>query len=140
MKVKLKKILTEICLMGVTVAAAITLGTHTPGWYEMWKGNTRSGDFSRHVAGHTARLTLYGTNTCPACIKARAYLRQAGVPFNDRVLETSESAKKDYAELGFSSVPLLVSVDTLVIGFDRIQYSSLAAATSPTPPNRSVTK
>ena len=138
MNVKPKKLIVEISLMALTVVAAMTLGTHVPGWYEKWKGNNRNGEFSQHVAGRPAPLTLYGTKTCPACIKARAYLRDAGVSFNDRVLEDSESAKQDFQKLGISSVPVLLSDDTLIIGFNKEQYSSLAGIASNATQNRSL--
>ncbi|UUZ52643.1 hypothetical protein LP419_25495 [Massilia sp. H-1] len=57
-------------LMAATIVAAIALGSQAPRLVREWRGHARSGDFRAHVAGQPARLTLYGTSTCPHCASA----------------------------------------------------------------------
>lgn len=128
MKANLRKVLTDVTVTAATVAAALTFGAYAPGLYQKWEGDPHSGDFSEHVAGLPAKLTLYGTTTCPACIEARAYLNSAGIAFNDRVLEQSPEAEKLYERLGQRGVPILVANNRILVGFNGPAYTKLAAS------------
>lgn len=128
MSQKLRKNLRDTALMALTVAVAAFVGSHTPQFYQKWKGVGRGGDFSEHVANQPERLTLYGTTTCPACITAREYLRSADVPFNDRLIDKTEAEKMMYLKLGEHSVPVLVSRNKVLVGFNREAYSEMAHA------------
>ena len=114
--------------MTVTIVAALALGSQAPRLLREWRGNARSGDFRVHLAGQPARLTLYGTSTCPYCAAARAWLRGAGIAFNDRVIDTTPEAGAMYEKLGETSVPVLVAEDRLIIGFNAADYAALAHA------------
>lgn len=124
MNAKLKAALFNTALMALTIAAAIALGSQAPRLYHAWQGNSKSGNFSEHVANQPQRLTLYGTSTCPYCAKARAYLVKAGVPFNDRILENSKDAEAMFEKLEQRSVPVLVSATRLTVGFDEKEYAT----------------
>lgn len=114
--------------MAVTIAAAVAIGTQAPKLYMKWQGNSKTGDFSEHVANQPQRLTLYGTTTCTYCAKARAHLIKAGIPFNDRIIDRSKEASDMFDKLKEGGVPVLVSAQKLVIGFDESDYNSMAAA------------
>jgi glutaredoxin len=70
-------------------------------------------------------LTLYGTTTCPYCAAARKYLHEAGIPFNDIIIDKSQAATKAFRQLNEKAVPVLVSANRLVVGFDRNAYAEL---------------
>ncbi|HEU4776618.1 MAG TPA: glutaredoxin family protein [Telluria sp.] len=114
--------------MTVTIMAALALGSQAPRLLREWRGNARSGDFRVHLAGQPARLTLYGTSTCPHCAEARAWLSASGIAFNDRVINTTPEAAAMYEQLGENSVPVLVAQDRLIVGFNAADYAALAKA------------
>lgn len=114
--------------MAATIAAAIAVGSVAPGLYQQWRGSMRSGDFSEHVANQPYTVTLYGTTTCPYCIKARAYLKKEGIPFNDRIVDESNEAEALYAKLDQNSVPVLVSGKSMIVGFTEPDYDAFIAS------------
>lgn len=126
MKTKIKSVFANIALMAITIALAIVLGSQAPQLYKKWQGNSRSGDFTLHVVNQPYRLTLYGTSTCPHCAKAREYLKAAGISFNDRIVDKSNAARDMFSKLNENSVPVLVSKNRLIIGFNENEYDELA--------------
>lgn len=130
MDARLKRRFTSIALVAVTIAAATLMGYKIPAMYKEWTRNHAAGDYSAHVAGLPQKITLYGTTTCPACVKARAFLHESGTPFNDQLIDQSERAKKMYARLGESAVPILVSEKKLMVGFNPEAYTRMVTSES----------
>ncbi|QYF95486.1 glutaredoxin family protein [Massilia sp. PAMC28688] len=122
MNTRMKNFAFNVVLMAVTIAVAIAVGSQLPGLYSKWQGPSRSGDFSAHVDKLPQRVTLYGTTTCQYCQTARDYLKQAGIPFNDQVIDTSPSASTMFEQLSETSVPVLVVRDKLIVGFNATEY------------------
>lgn len=125
MKSTFRKLLTETTLVLLTAAIALAIGAKLPGLYQQWRSGTKAGDFSAHIVHKPYRLTLYGTAACPHCRDARAYLRKAGIAFNDQILDDSREAQSMYAKLNENSVPVLVSAHSMLVGFDSKQYAAL---------------
>lgn len=67
------------------------------------------------------RITLYGASSCPNCRKARQYLQQLGLCFQELDVNRSPRAQKALARLGARSVPVIMIGETRVDGFDRRQ-------------------
>ncbi len=66
------------------------------------------------------RVEVYGTSWCPACKQARAYLRSAGVPFDDYDVEKDEEARARMDRLGGGSgVPAIVIGGRVIRGFSQ---------------------
>jgi glutaredoxin 3 len=122
---KLKKGILNTLLIALTISVAIPIGRYLPGLYESVRSHGRTGDFSLHVEGMQHSLTLYGTSTCVHCKAARAYLRNAGVNFNDMVVDKSPEAAQAFAKLGEGSVPVLISKNHLIVGFVADEYQSM---------------
>jgi glutaredoxin len=122
MNARVKSFAANFILMAVTIAAAIAIGSQLPKLYLSWKGPERSGDFSAHVSNLPQRVTLYGTTTCQYCATARAYLIKAGIPFNDLIVDTSPTASAMFDRLSEKSVPVLVTRDKLIVGFNPAEY------------------
>ena len=114
----------------LTASAAIALGSQVPRIVDQWRGNVTHGDFTLHVANQPQPLTLYGTTTCPHCVRARQYLVRAGIPFNDLILEASPETRSKYNMLRAEGVPVLVSRTGLVSGFNAEAFAELAATAS----------
>jgi glutaredoxin len=70
-------------------------------------------------------VVMFSTSTCPYCERARTYLRQANVDYQDFVIDLAPSAKQQFKELGGSRVPVLFIADRRIIGFheDTIRES-----------------
>ena len=125
MNPKLKSYLKDALLLAITIAVALVLGSNAPGWYRAWKGPFKQGDYSEHVKSMPYKLTLYGSSTCPHCETARNYLKQAGIPFNDLVLDKSPEAANSYKKLGEQAVPVLVNENRMLVGFKPEAYAEM---------------
>ncbi len=126
MNPRVKRSIIDSAIMVATVTVALVAGNYVPGIYKSWNSGSRSGDFAEHVNGLPAKITLYGTTTCLACKRARDFLRRSAIPFNDQVVDASTEAEELYSRLGESAVPVLVSKDQIIVGFNEKRYISLA--------------
>ncbi len=110
------------------IALAIWLGSQMPSWYAQFKGPFKNGDYSQHVKSPAYALTLYGTSTCPHCETARRFLTEAGIPFNDLVVDKSKVANEAFKTLNEKAVPVFLNGQSLVVGFNKEAYLKLADA------------
>lgn len=125
MKLNFKRLALNTLLTVITATVAIAIGTNLPHFIAKWRGPIRSGNFSEHIEKLPYRLTLYGTSTCPHCQSARMFLKQAGVDFNDLVLDQTPSLHERFKQLNEKGVPVLVSDHKLVVGFDANVYTEI---------------
>jgi glutaredoxin len=123
---KQKRVVKDVATIVVTAAFAIALGSQLPKLIALWRGPYKTGDYNAHVANLPYKLTLYGTTTCPHCASARAYLKQAGIAFNDQLIDQSKVAAAAYAKLNEAYVPVLVSKHELIVGFKEREYANLS--------------
>jgi glutaredoxin-like YruB-family protein len=72
------------------------------------------------------QVMVYTTESCPWCRKAKAYLEERGVPFQEVNLETDQEAARRIVELtGQRSVPVLARGERYVVGFDPARIDNL---------------
>ena len=70
--------------------------------------------------GKMAKVKVYSTPTCPYCIKAKAYLKEKGVEFeNVDVSENEEGLQEMMKVSGQMGVPVISIDGDIVVGFDR---------------------
>lgn len=124
----LKKAAINLILIVTTAVAALAIGTQIPGLIKKSRGPYKTADYSLHVAQLPYKLTLYGTTTCPHCATARQFLKSQGIQFNDLVIDQSKAAADGYKQLGEVAVPVLVSQNKLVVGFNQRAYAELGQA------------
>jgi len=117
--------LKNLTIVIITAIIAIFLGLKLPYLINYWHGSFTKGDFSKHVSQKEYNLTLYGSTTCPHCASAREFLRKSGIHFNDLVIDQSKDAASDFKTLNENGVPVLVSSNLLVRGFDQKAYADL---------------
>lgn len=67
----------------------------------------------------TQRVTLYSTEWCGYCDRARRFFVRHKVPFDEYDIEKSDSALSQYRAYGVNSVPLIIVGDTVLSGFQR---------------------
>ncbi len=81
----------------------------------------RDGDVARATPSPVSPVVIYTTSWCPYCRRARALLGQLGERFDERDIERSPAARREYqAKAGSDTgVPLLVIDGTVIQGFQE---------------------
>ena len=64
------------------------------------------------------KVIMYSTSWCPYCAKAREFLQQANIPFEEKDIEASPQAAAEHRALGGIGIPLLKIRATTIDGFD----------------------
>ncbi|MBN1405872.1 MAG: glutaredoxin family protein [Candidatus Omnitrophica bacterium] len=65
------------------------------------------------------KVTVYSTPTCPYCIRAKQFLKENGVSFDDVDISLSpERVDEMVQKSGQMSVPVLDIEGEIVVGFD----------------------
>ena len=66
------------------------------------------------------KIKVYSTTMCPWCVKAKEYLKEKGVEFEDiNVSENQEAAKEMIEKSGQMGVPVIMINDRIIVGFDQ---------------------
>ena len=69
-------------------------------------------------------VKVYSTPTCPFCVKAKQFLKDNSVEFEDiDVSSDSEAAKAIVEKSGQMGVPVLEIEDENIVGFDKEKIS-----------------
>ncbi len=67
-----------------------------------------------------AQIKVYSTPTCPYCIRAKKYLSDKGIAFENIDVSTDEEALKQMVDVsGQMGVPVLVIDGEVIVGFDQ---------------------
>lgn len=71
-------------------------------------------------------ITVYSTPTCPWCSRAKAYLQEKGVPFDEvDVASDRQGAERMITLTGQRSVPVIAKGNQFVVGFDPDRLENL---------------
>ena len=73
----------------------------------------------------TSEIVLYTTTWCPACKQAKNYLNQQNVLFKERDIEINDVWASDVSVLSNSSIPVLLTNDLKVNGYEPSAYSEV---------------
>lgn len=66
------------------------------------------------------KVTVYSTPTCPFCIRAKQYLKENNVQFQDIDVSSDQvKAQEMIDRSGQMGVPVLDIDGTIVVGFDK---------------------
>jgi glutaredoxin len=76
-------------------------------------------------AGVRAPVTMYATDWCPYCRKAREFLARNGVPYVELDIEKSAAAKAEYHRLGARGVPVIVVGAQRMNGFSEARLAQM---------------
>ncbi len=67
-----------------------------------------------------AQVKVYSTPTCPYCIRAKKYLSDKGIVFENIDVSADEEALKQMVDVsGQMGVPVLVIDGEVIVGFDQ---------------------
>ncbi len=71
-------------------------------------------------------LTVYSITSCPWCDKAKRYLKQKGVSYEERNIELNAADAAACEKLsGDTMVPVITNGTDYVVGFDREKIDAL---------------
>lgn len=80
------------------------------------------------AAGQPPRVTLYGTQWCGSCARARRHFDTNGIPYDDYDIDRSADARRRYDRLGGHGVPLILVGDRQLTGFSARRFEELYRA------------
>lgn len=70
-------------------------------------------------------VVVYSTPTCPFCHKAKDYLKEKGVEFDDVDVSADQAKAQEMVEKsGQMGVPVLDVNGTIIVGFDPAQIDA----------------
>ena len=79
--------------------------------------------YSSKKGGNSNSLVMYSASWCGYCKKARAYFYEKNIRFTEYDIETNDSARSTYENLGGRGVPFLVAGDKKMHGFNISQFN-----------------
>lgn len=70
-------------------------------------------------------VKIYGTPTCPWCIKTKQFLKENNIAFDDVDVSSGQAAAEEMAKkTGQMGVPVLDIGGEIIIGFDKEKIKS----------------
>jgi glutaredoxin len=75
--------------------------------------------------GADSGVTLYTTEWCGVCKRAKAFLKQNGVPFREWDVEKTEYGAAKFRQFGGRGVPLITVGSEKMMGFDANRFMEL---------------
>ncbi len=76
------------------------------------------------------QVKIYSTPTCPYCQRAKAYLKEKNVPFEDIDVSVNQEAADEMIKIsGQMGVPVIAIGDKVIVGFDKNKLEELLAST-----------
>ena len=74
------------------------------------------------------QVTVYSTQTCPWCDKAKDYLTTNGVPFVEKQVDVDRAAAYEMMRLtGQQGVPVVTAGNDVVLGFDQQKLARIVS-------------
>lgn len=77
------------------------------------------------VVGADSGVTIYTTDWCSVCHRAKAFFKHNGVPFREWDVEKTEYGEAKFKQLGGSGVPLITVGSEKMMGFDATRFMQL---------------
>lgn len=75
----------------------------------------------------TPDIVMYATQTCGYCAKARTWFKSKNLAWEERDIETSAVANKEWKTLGGQGTPLIVIDGERIHGFDQVRIEAALA-------------
>lgn len=73
-------------------------------------------------------VIMYATKDCGYCAKARAYFDARGIAFEERDIDASAEARREWKEMGGVGTPLILINGRHLQGFDPSGLDAMLAA------------
>lgn len=78
-----------------------------------------------------AGVVMYATKACGYCARAREHFRARGVQWNERDVETSAQAAREWKALGGTGTPVIVIGGERIVGFQPQRIDAALARHRP---------
>lgn len=121
----------NILVYALILGAGLAAGRYVPELVRMVTPKYSEGNFAAYFPDVHTKVIVYGTDTCPYCIKTRAYLAERHIAFTDIDVDKSDKGRRDFAQLGGKGVPLILIGDRKMIGFDKAVIDAALAKIKP---------
>lgn len=72
-----------------------------------------------------AEVKVYTTNTCPHCVSAKEYLKEKGIDFEEKNVQTDAEARQELMAMGHMGVPVILVDGEEIVGFDKARLDEL---------------
>ncbi len=82
------------------------------------------GNYAAYYPNAQTKVVVYGTATCPYCLKTREFLQAKNITFVDHDVHKSDRAQKELAQLGSKAVPVVLIGDRQIRGFNPAALES----------------
>ena len=69
----------------------------------------------------TLQVVMYATETCTYCVKARAWFKEQNISWEERDINVSAAANKEWKDLGGVGTPLILVNGKPFHGFSQSQ-------------------
>lgn len=109
----------NILVYAAILAAGLGAGRYVPEVVRMLTPKYSEGNFTAYFPDARTKVIVYGTDTCPYCIKTRTYLKEHHIAFVDIDVNTSEKGKNEFSRLGGKGVPLILIGNRQMTGFNE---------------------
>ena len=77
------------------------------------------------AVGTDSGVTIYTTEWCGVCKRAKAFFQQNGVPFREWDVEKTEYGAIKFKQLGGGGVPVITLGSEKMMGFDASRFMAL---------------
>ncbi|MDD7362597.1 MAG: glutaredoxin family protein [Peptoniphilus sp.] len=74
-----------------------------------------------------SKVEVYTSSTCPYCTMAKDYLKDKGIDFEEKNVQTNAQARDELISKGYTGVPVLVIGGEEIVGFDRPRIDAAIA-------------
>jgi len=81
----------------------------------------KEGRKQEHEVSFMAKVKVYSTATCPWCVKAKTFLKENNIEFEDVDVSKDQAAAQEMMEKsGQQGVPVLDIDGKVIVGFDQV--------------------
>lgn len=63
--------------------------------------------------------TIYTTNSCIYCIKAKNYLSEKKIEYVEKNIQEDSSAREELLSMGYRTVPVILLDEEEIVGFNK---------------------
>ncbi|NZA25689.1 hypothetical protein H0E84_04780 [Luteimonas sp. SJ-92] len=116
-------------MLAAALIACIAAGGLAGRWYAQRDAPPAPGytqvDNSRYLRAATAEVVLYTQDGCAGSPRVKAWLEQAGVSYEERIVERSNPHWHDIQAMGVRLMPVLLTPQARIEGFDPAVLAAL---------------
>lgn len=119
-----------VLVAGLVIGYAVI---NAPRWLE---SPYITGDYKQYFPNQNTKVIVYGTQSCPYCIKTRDFLTIKKIQFADFDIEKLDKARQEFLKLGGEGVPLIIIGNRRLDGFNQTQIEAALVALNSASPQK----